>query len=417
MLADLASQHITQVALGVHHIAAISSTGRVYTWGDNTLTGHGGENNTFLQYTPKLLEELRTEHVTTVSANKDHTACTTNHGDVFTWGKGKYGKLGHGSEITLSTPKRVDALSNVNAKQVACGLSHTLVSTDDGEVYSFGHGICGQLGHGDREHKLSPALIRALEGKHITQIQCGFTHSMALTSRGCVFKWGRALNNDRSQQKTVSIPYLVKELRSFNVVQIGSYNYHSAAVVDSAPVGNDYRRYMRSLLNNGQASDVTFLVGKHHIHAKIEILVGRSEYFKAMFRSNTKESVEKEIPVQNCSKQTFLLLLEYLYCDDFAPSIDHAVELFHAADMYQLEGLKLLCQGTLERELCDMNIVETLVKADNFTNGDDLKVICIEYFLRPNTYEHITRINDSGTLTGDLLFEIKQKWKEAQIRE
>ena len=79
----------------------------------------------------------------------------------------------------------------MKAKQVSCGYQHTAVCTEDGRVYTFGYGEYGQLGHGDKTSRASPSLVKALEGKHITQVQYGFCHTMALTSSGYLFTWGR----------------------------------------------------------------------------------------------------------------------------------------------------------------------------------------------------------------------------------
>ena len=54
-------------------------------------------------------------------------------------------------------------------------------------------GSFGQLGHGDKEKRTSPpALVQALEGKHITQVQCGelYRYTVALPSSGYVLTWG-----------------------------------------------------------------------------------------------------------------------------------------------------------------------------------------------------------------------------------
>ena len=77
---------------------------------------------------------------------------------MLTWGTGEYGRLGHGDEMDQLTPKRVEALIGVRAKQVSCGCIHTAVCTEDGEVYTFGEGQYGQLGHGDENSKSSPTL-------------------------------------------------------------------------------------------------------------------------------------------------------------------------------------------------------------------------------------------------------------------
>jgi RCC1 and BTB domain-containing protein len=72
-------------------------------------------------------------------------------------------------------------------------------------MYTFGYGKDGQLGHGDKENKTSPVLVQALEGKHITQVQCDGRHTMALTSSGYMFTWGYGHGNN-SKLDSCSIP-------------------------------------------------------------------------------------------------------------------------------------------------------------------------------------------------------------------
>ena len=94
------------------------------------------------------------------------------------------------------------------------------------------------------------------------------------------------------------------------------------------------------------------MVENEPLYANIEVLKKKSDYFAAMFRSNMRESIERVVPVPNCSKAAFLQVLEYLCLDSFTvSSIDHVVELWYLADMYQLDGLtKYSCMGVLERD-------------------------------------------------------------------
>ncbi|KAJ1488154.1 regulator of chromosome condensation 1/beta-lactamase-inhibitor protein II [Baffinella frigidus] len=112
---------------------------------------------------------------------------------VWSWGWGHFGQLGHGApSVNFSTPERVAALEGITVARVACGSAHTTVSTDTGQVYTWGWGVNGQLGHGDDTSLSTPALVKRLQGTHISEVACGLAHTVALTStdKKEVFSWG-----------------------------------------------------------------------------------------------------------------------------------------------------------------------------------------------------------------------------------
>ena len=43
--------------------------------------------------------------------------------------------------------------------QIACGIAHTLVVTDDGKLYTWGYNTYGQLGNGSKSLSQTPVLI------------------------------------------------------------------------------------------------------------------------------------------------------------------------------------------------------------------------------------------------------------------
>jgi hypothetical protein len=307
---------------------------------------------------------------------------------VFTWGTGKYGRLGHGDETHQQTPKRVEALVGVKAKQVSCGIYHTAVCTEDGHMHTLGCGKEGQLGHGDKENKSSPVLVHALKGKHITQVQCGDYYTMALTSSGCVFTCGRVkhgrLGHGNVNLKCFSFPCLVEGLREHNVVQISSRSVHCAVLVDPTSP-SIIRQSQQHSFNNQELSDVVFMIENQPLYANIDVLTQKSDYFAAMFRSNMRESIERVVNVPNCSKAAFLQVLEYLYLDGFTAIIDDVVKLWALADIYQLEGLKYSCLGALERGLCEGNVSQVLQEVEDLNCPcDELKKMCHEYLESKN---------------------------------
>lgn len=53
-------------------------------------------------------------------------------------------------------------LENKKIKQVECGFSHTVALTEDGEVFTWGEGKQGALGHGDWENIHLPKKVEGL---------------------------------------------------------------------------------------------------------------------------------------------------------------------------------------------------------------------------------------------------------------
>jgi alpha-tubulin suppressor-like RCC1 family protein len=62
-----------------------------------------------------------------VAAGGFHAAALTHDGEVYTWGRGSHGALGHGGTSKLATPKRVAALRGVNVQQVCVPGWHVCV--------------------------------------------------------------------------------------------------------------------------------------------------------------------------------------------------------------------------------------------------------------------------------------------------
>lgn len=51
---------------------------------------------------PRLIETLQGKGVTEIACGGAHSAAITSSGELYTWGKGRYGRLGHGdSEVIL----------------------------------------------------------------------------------------------------------------------------------------------------------------------------------------------------------------------------------------------------------------------------------------------------------------------------
>lgn len=407
---------VSQVACGSRHTAVITTQGSIYTWGDkeNGVAGHGDVEGH--QYTPKLLERLAGKTIVQLSACGFHTGCLTDQGECFTWGEGKFGRLGHGTERNCHSPRLVEALLGKRPRQIACGGFHTAVVTEDGKMYTFGGGEHGQLGHNDRVNKVKPTLVQALEGVFISQISCGWSHSVALTATGKVYTVG---NGDHGKlglgsSRKVSVPQIVDKLKDYRVVRIASYNEHTAALVEpfdsgltgganSIPVTTAYSTQMRALVNDEEFSDITFLVDDLPVYAHRAILAQRCEHFAAMFRSGMRESVEKTIPIPNISRPVFLLLLEYVYTDFVKVELEHAIELYIASDLYQMDRLRDICSAVVKRNLNAENSA-SLLQAASDAHCQALKEVCMSYIV--SNFDVVSKTQGIKNVSHPLLLEI-----------
>ncbi len=101
----------------------------------------------------------------------------TQDGRVFSWGHGKAGRLGHGSEDTHAEPSLIQSLAHLKMVQVAAGENHSLAVTDSGVVYSWGSDKSGQLGQckpahsGVKSSKASSALNFSLSPQKVDSLK------------------------------------------------------------------------------------------------------------------------------------------------------------------------------------------------------------------------------------------------------
>ena len=135
----------THLSAGAHHSIALAQGGGLFVWGSNQFGQLGDGGNTKHCSYPKMNVLLRKQWIIDATAGDMHTIAVTEAGDLWTWGRGTEGQLGHGTMINECAPKWVQS-SGEMYEHVTAGRFHTLCRMSDGTVRSFGKDSSGMLG-------------------------------------------------------------------------------------------------------------------------------------------------------------------------------------------------------------------------------------------------------------------------------
>ena len=87
-------------------------------------------------------------------------------------------------QMPKGTPMRVQEFDDLNVKTIRVGLRHSAAITDDGQLYTFGNGNWGVLGHGNEEdiNFKRPKLVESLSkaGVKAVDVRLGYYHTIVL---------------------------------------------------------------------------------------------------------------------------------------------------------------------------------------------------------------------------------------------
>uniref|UniRef100_A0A3P9C3D1 RCC1-like domain-containing protein n=1 Tax=Maylandia zebra TaxID=106582 RepID=A0A3P9C3D1_9CICH len=182
------------------------------------------------------LEAFSNKQVSQVACGSQHSVALTKGTVQFC---NKLGQLGLGTRKSVCrSPQHVPSLSAIPLIQVAAGGDQSFALSVSGGVFSWGRNDCGQLGLGDTKGTSvcrSPQHVPSLSAIPLIQVAAGGDQSFALSVSGGVFSWGRndcgqlGLGDTKGTQY-VNSPQHVRSLSAIPVVQVAAGGEQSFAL-------------------------------------------------------------------------------------------------------------------------------------------------------------------------------------------
>lgn len=231
-----AGEEVAKVFAGFMNGAAITKTNRIFVWGDNQFRQLGTADS-FAKSVPTEITSIfpETETIIQLEYGRGHVAALTDSGRLFTWGNyNYYGQLGNGTLLEKLTPFEITSSFPVEDKitSISLGAFHSGALTSSGKVFTWGYNSDGQLGQGitaDRQSWVTtPTEITSLYNVEdpITQIELGGLNSFAISTSGRVFAWGNnaesALGDGTTSDKNAPTEITAKFPSGTKIVHVGA---------------------------------------------------------------------------------------------------------------------------------------------------------------------------------------------------
>lgn len=187
------SKHVDQIACGMRHSLALlkgeHGESQVYVFGSGKRGQLGCNEKVKSINLPQSVHGLNEVNVSSINANGDHSAALSVDGQLYTWGRG------FGGTRDVCCPTHV--ISSFLFTQTALGWNHALLLTDEGEVVMLGGSHHGVLSNPQKENYIKKDLnedhvqkIHGLDGIKVVGIASGSEHSVLTTENGVVMTWG-----------------------------------------------------------------------------------------------------------------------------------------------------------------------------------------------------------------------------------
>ena len=137
---------VTALAAGGYHALALTSTGAVYAWGYNGYgeLGNGSEQDAA---TPTPVKFPAGTNITAVAGQFYASLALTSTGKVYAWGDGSEDELGAGAVSIATRPVAVRVPAGTIVKSIGAGAVNGFAIATTGQLLGWGLNTQGELGN------------------------------------------------------------------------------------------------------------------------------------------------------------------------------------------------------------------------------------------------------------------------------
>lgn len=251
IVSSLSGTRMKLASCGKTHTAILAENGTLYTMGGGKC-GQLGQGRAVENCTEPKVVHVNGGTVHKVACGAEFTAVIDNRGRLLTFGSPQDGQLGGGttgefiekagkisydlvlSPTVISTFYMKDArtkaqedLRGIELEDIACGKSHTVAveRAPRARIFTWGFGGYGRLGHACQDNELRPRMVDVLARmSHLTvdRVAAGAGSSMAITSNGHLFYWGKLPNAQRGE--ATMYPKIVEDLSNWQTRSVTGSN-------------------------------------------------------------------------------------------------------------------------------------------------------------------------------------------------
>jgi alpha-tubulin suppressor-like RCC1 family protein len=157
---------VRAIANGGFDGLALTASGRLWAWGDNKY-GQLGIGSFKTSLAPRPVRVPAGDKIVAIGAGSLHSIALTSTGKVLTWGWNRYGQLGNGSMKNSDVPVVAKVPAKYKISAVSAGGGFSMALTAHGMVLAWGNNSFDQLANGTANHDVPvpvqlPAGVRAL---------------------------------------------------------------------------------------------------------------------------------------------------------------------------------------------------------------------------------------------------------------